>query len=107
MIRLNGGREIPCSRSIGATIAGARPTALIARIWVGVMLLSARLPSCMERWMEDSRSAGSARSVPSLTITEPSALPPDTDATCDSFAFSPTGTIATSGLSGRAPSSVR
>ena len=48
-----------------------------------------------------SRSAGSCRSVPSCTITAPTALPPSAEATCDCLALRPTGTIATSGASGQ------
>ncbi len=57
--------------------------------------------------MPRSRSAGSAWSVPSLTITAPTALPPDADALWELLALRPTGTIATSDVSGRAPSSSR
>ena len=50
---------------------------------------------------------GVARSVPSLTITAPTALPPSSEAEPDCLAFSPTGTIETSGASGRASCSIR
>ncbi len=40
-------------------------------------------------------------------MTAPTALPPSEEATCDSLAFSPTGTIDTSVVSGSASSSSR
>ena len=69
---------------------------------MGVIDDSACLPSRIDRWMATSRAAGSARSVASCTITEPTALPPSAEATCDCLALRPTGTIATSPVSGRA-----
>ena len=51
MIRLYGGRTMPCIRSSGVRIAGAWPSALIARICVGVIDDSACLPSIIERWI--------------------------------------------------------
>ena len=52
MIRLYGGRTMPCIRRIGVRIAGAWPSALIARICTGVIDDSASLPSfidCVDR----------------------------------------------------------
>src|SRR3546814_19411029 len=95
MIRLNGGRTMPCILSIGVSRAGAIPIALIARIWVEVIALRARLPSSIDRWMLLSRSAGSGRSVPSLTITTPIALPPSAEAVWACLALRPTGTMET------------
>ena len=45
MIKLNGGRMIPLSRSIGIASDGAIPRALIATIWLGVIDSSASLPA--------------------------------------------------------------
>ena len=107
MIRLYGDRMIPCIFSAGPRIAGAWPIALIARICTGVSDLSASLPSFIDFWTAWSRSPGSAWSVPSRAITAPTALPPSADGRWDSLAFSPTGTIATSGVSGSASFSMR
>ena len=68
---------------------------------------SASLPSFIDRWMLASRSAGSFLSVAICTMIEPTALPPSAEATCDCLALRPTGTIETSGASGRASSSSR
>jgi hypothetical protein len=105
--RLYGGRTKLDALSSGARIAGAWPSALIARIWIGVMLESACLPSVIAAEIEISRSAGSTKSVPSAHITDPTALPPSVEARCDSLALRPTGTMATSGASGSASSSSR
>ncbi len=98
---------MPCIRRIGVRIAGACPSALIARIWVGVIDDNPSLPSFIERWIAESRSAGSARCVPSCTITAPTALPPSAEASCDCLALRPTGTIDTRVVSGSASSSLR
>ena len=74
---------------------------------MGVIDESACLPSRIEAWMVFSRASASGSSVASLTITEPTALPPSAEATCDCLALSPTGTIATMPVSGRASSSSR
>ena len=51
MIRLNGGRMMPCSRSIGITIDGAMPSALIAMICSWLIEPSASLPVFIDWWM--------------------------------------------------------
>ncbi len=79
----------------------------MARICIGVIDDNASLPSFIERWIALSRCAGSCLSVASCTITAPTALPPSAEAMWDCLALSPTGTIATSGASGRASSSSR
>ena len=61
----------------------------------------------MDLWIADSLAAGSARCVPSCTMTEPTALPPSPDANWDSLALRPTGTIEISVASGSASSSER
>ena len=98
---------MPCIRSIGVTIDGAIPRALIAMICSWLIEPSASLPVLIELWMEASRSAGSCRSVPSLTMTAPMAFPPSPEAESARLAFSPTGTIETSGASGSASCSSR
>ena len=79
----------------------------MARICTGVIDERPSLPSFIDWWTALSRSAGSWRSVPSLTMTAPTALPPSAEAIWDCLALRPTGTIATSGASGSASSSIR
>ena len=107
MIRLYGGRTMPCILRIGARMAGAWPIALIAMIWAGVIDDRPSLPSRIDSWIDLSRSAGSCRWLPSRAMTAPTALPPSAEARCDCLALRPTGTIATIVESGSASSSRR
>src|SRR3546814_15890142 len=59
MIRLNGGRTMPCILSIGVSRAGAIPIALIARTRVEVSEVRACLPSRIDRGKILRRSAAS------------------------------------------------
>ncbi len=67
------------------------------------------MPSNIDWWTVWSRSAGSSRSVPSRTITEPIALPPAARLAVPTplLPRSATGTIATSEVSGSSSISVR
>jgi len=67
----------------------------------------ASLPSRVLSWIALRRDSASGRSVPSLTMIEPTALPPSAEASWDCLAFRPTGTIETRDELGSASCSIR
>ena len=74
-------------------------------ICTGVIDDSARLPSTIDRWTRARRSAGSL--VGGELDHHRADLPPSADAIWDCLALRPTGTMATSDVSGSASSSSR